>query len=198
MRRLNRLHRIKVQHNATSSLCKVEARTKRTGRGFAYILKSRAPVYSSPDMRAFLFSEKGGRLSWKSEIVYTAEKRWQSEIRPTGAVCPSGDFCAFARKCHRFRLSETVAFFMKTTLLRRGYRCFRIQERFGKFCRQGGDGKWKQAVVAVQTQRTMKEATVKITVNLQKTAVLSVFCPGVPQSSRRFGKSVQYSDATGR
>lgn len=31
-----------------------------------------------------------------------------------------------------------------------------------------------------------------------KTAVLSVFCPGVPQSSRRFGKSVQYSDATGR
>lgn len=70
-------------------------------------------------MREFLFSEKGGRLSWKTAIVYTAEKRWQSEIRPTGAVCPAGDFCAFARKCHRFRLSETVAFFMQTTLFGR-------------------------------------------------------------------------------
>lgn len=37
-----------------------------------------------------------------------------------------------------------------------------------------------------------------ITVKIQKAAALSVFCPGVPQSSRRFGKSVQYSDATGR
>lgn len=113
-------------------------------------------------MREFLFSEKGGRLSWKTAIVYTAEKRWQSEIRPTGAVCPAGDFCAFARKCHRFRLSETVAFFMQTTLFGResGRRtgCRKVSDREDS-AKKGGEGKWMRATAAAQTQRTIEEST---------------------------------------